>query len=195
MGAGSGTRPETPTGPVRSVWPRSSPVKSPEGRQDQGREVPGPESPRRLQLRPPALSGRNLIGHLVPGVFLSEARNVMCCRAWSRQLGLLWVSCHGGAVPQGERIDRSARGFWRRYRWAWTQSRQHHLRQRFYFLPHVVRHPSHTDAITSWQQVVPWANDIEYGPSSSIWTSDTARGLELAKRLEARITRCQYAFL
>jgi hypothetical protein len=110
MGAGSGTRPETPTGPVRSVWPRSSPVKSPEGRQDQGREVPGPESPRRLQLRPPALSGRNLIGHLVPGVFLSEARNVMCCRAWSRQLGLLWVSCHRGAVPQGERIDRVSAG-------------------------------------------------------------------------------------
>ena len=37
-------------------------------------------------------------------------------------------------------------------------------------------------------QAISWANDTEYGLRSSVWTRDEAKGIEVAKRIEAGIT-------
>ncbi|MEV0367334.1 aldehyde dehydrogenase family protein [Nocardia fusca] len=73
----------------------------------------------------------------------------------------------------------------------------------YYVLPHVVRDVEHVAPISSCEQfgpvvpliayddeekVVEWANDSEYGLGSSVWTTDTERGLAMARRIEAGST-------
>jgi len=73
----------------------------------------------------------------------------------------------------------------------------------YYVLPHIVVDALHTDQVScceqfgpvipiiaydSEEQVIKWANDSEYGLGSSIWTSDHARGLEMASHIEAGST-------
>jgi acyl-CoA reductase-like NAD-dependent aldehyde dehydrogenase len=73
----------------------------------------------------------------------------------------------------------------------------------YYVLPHVVRDVDHFAPISSCeqfgpvipliayddeQQVIDWANDSEYGLGSSVWTTDTDRGLTMARRIEAGST-------
>ncbi|WP_249978058.1 aldehyde dehydrogenase family protein [Vreelandella olivaria] len=73
----------------------------------------------------------------------------------------------------------------------------------YYVLPHVVIGASHTDHVSCCEQfgpvipiiayddeeqVIEWANDTEYGLGSSVWTSDSERGMQLASRIEAGST-------
>lgn len=73
----------------------------------------------------------------------------------------------------------------------------------YYVLPHVVIGASHTDQVScceqfgpvipviaydNEEQVIEWANDSEYGLGSSVWTSDSERGFQLASRIEAGST-------
>jgi succinate-semialdehyde dehydrogenase/glutarate-semialdehyde dehydrogenase len=50
-------------------------------------------------------------------------------------------------------------------------------------------------AYDSLEEAIRWCNDTEYGLSASIWTADTAKGAEIARRLEAGtvwINECSY---
>ncbi|WP_035581608.1 aldehyde dehydrogenase family protein [Halomonas sp. TG39a] len=73
----------------------------------------------------------------------------------------------------------------------------------YYMLPHVVIGASHTDQVSCCEQfgpvipviayddeeqVIEWANDSEYGLGSSVWTSNSERGMQLASRIEAGST-------
>lgn len=73
----------------------------------------------------------------------------------------------------------------------------------YYMLPHVVIGASHTDQVSCCEQfgpvipviayddeeqVIEWANDSEYGLGSSVWTSDSERGFQIASRIEAGST-------
>ncbi|WP_207841207.1 aldehyde dehydrogenase family protein [Williamsia soli] len=73
----------------------------------------------------------------------------------------------------------------------------------YYVMPHVIRDADNDSAISTCEQfgpIVPliaydnldqaidWANDSEYGLGSSVWTTDTDRGLEVARRIEAGST-------
>lgn len=73
----------------------------------------------------------------------------------------------------------------------------------YYVLPHVVLDVDHNAAISreeqfgpvvpliaydDEEQVIGWANDSEYGLCSSVWTSDPARGIAVARRIEAGST-------
>ena len=70
----------------------------------------------------------------------------------------------------------------------------------YYILPHVVLDAKHESSIVSCEQFGPiipiisyddeaqareWANDCEYGLGASVWTADSDRGFEFARRLEA----------
>lgn len=73
----------------------------------------------------------------------------------------------------------------------------------YYLLPHIVRNASNEAKISKREQfgpVIPviayededqvlnWVNDSEFGLGSSIWTSDTDRGLAMASQIEAGST-------
>jgi len=73
----------------------------------------------------------------------------------------------------------------------------------YYVLPHIVIGASHTDQVSCCEQfgpvipviayddeeqVIEWANDSEYGLGSSVWTSNSERGMQLASRIEAGST-------
>ncbi|HKP43326.1 aldehyde dehydrogenase family protein, partial [Mycobacterium sp.] len=73
----------------------------------------------------------------------------------------------------------------------------------YYVLPHVVLDVDHNAAVSreeqfgpvvpliaydDEEQVIGWANDSEYGLCSSVWTSDPARGIAVARRIEAGST-------
>ncbi|HJT93801.1 MAG TPA: aldehyde dehydrogenase family protein [Mycobacterium sp.] len=73
----------------------------------------------------------------------------------------------------------------------------------YYVLPHVVLDVDHNAAVSreeqfgpvvpliaydDEEQVIGWANDSEYGLCSSVWTSDPARGIALARHIEAGST-------
>lgn len=73
----------------------------------------------------------------------------------------------------------------------------------YYVLPHIVRNASNESEMSrceqfgpvipvipyeSEEQVIDWANDSEFGLGSSVWTSDTERGLAIASQIEAGST-------